>query len=495
MYLFVILLLMLGTESAHAQSVSSVQTYFTDPTDCSTDATIATKARITTRCLDMDDFTEWMCANPTGGASSTFCDRAVEWSRIGPRICADATNVRANITNAILGEECGQLDGSGLSYRCVRPADSGDTTFCDQVGEWDLSGDGQTTNTLQDVCDGACQIGSAVSEGSALIIGNTTLSKFWKLWCDSGGCVMKATPAQDMNVSIATGTEFNFYKNDGTTLLGSMTEAGVWSMTSATTVDMGSALATTSSKIGTTPPATCTVGQVFFDTNDAAGTNWKGCTATNTWTTLGASGSVTAPLTLTAATDGVGTLIIRNVAAAEVLRFGTLPADATAGTIWGSVGTPSATNYMLSSGASGANTNVNALTNLYMATAGTVRGLWDSGGLKMNGGLNWPYGGGDVGINRRAAGILEINPTTVFVGTTVANARHLLMGRLQLAEQTTMPTAAELSIAGSNTLDTAHIFIANNKFVVAFNNAGTVTYLSIPLNGSATTWTQNTTTP
>src|SRR5678815_597137 len=263
--------------------------------------------------------------------------------------------------------------------------------------------------------------------------------------------------------------------------LGSMTEAGVWSMTSATTVDMGNALATTSSKIGTTPPGTCTVGQVFFDTNDTAGTNWKGCTATNTWTTLGASGSVTAPLTLTAAADGVGTLVIRNLAASEVMRFGTFPTDATAGTMWLNVGTPSATNYVLSSGASGANTNVNALTNLYLATAGAVRSEWYSGGVRMNGAVNWPYGGGDVGINRTAAGVLEVNSTTA-IGTTVANARHLTVGRAQLAEQVADPSAAQLTIAGANAQDLADIYTKNNKLVVAVNRAGVVNFLTIPLD-------------
>src|SRR5678815_3322411 len=77
---------------AQAQSMSSLQTYFTDATDCTTDATIATKARVTSRCIDLDDMTEWMCSDPTGGTSGVLCDRAVEWARIGARICSDATN-------------------------------------------------------------------------------------------------------------------------------------------------------------------------------------------------------------------------------------------------------------------------------------------------------------------------------------------------------------------------------------------------------------------
>lgn len=42
---------------------------------------------------------------------------------------------------------------------------------------------------------------------------------------------------------------------------------------------------------GTTAPATCVVGQLFFDTDATAGSNLFGCTASNTWTALGGGGS------------------------------------------------------------------------------------------------------------------------------------------------------------------------------------------------------------
>ena len=38
---------------------------------------------------------------------------------------------------------------------------------------------------------------------------------------------------------------------------------------------------------GTTAPATCVTGELFFDTDDPAGLNWFGCTSANTWTRLG----------------------------------------------------------------------------------------------------------------------------------------------------------------------------------------------------------------
>ena len=42
---------------------------------------------------------------------------------------------------------------------------------------------------------------------------------------------------------------------------------------------------------GTSAPGTCTVGDVFFDTDATAGSNFYGCTSSNTWTLLSGSGS------------------------------------------------------------------------------------------------------------------------------------------------------------------------------------------------------------
>lgn len=46
---------------------------------------------------------------------------------------------------------------------------------------------------------------------------------------------------------------------------------------------------------GTTLPAKCGIGQIFFKTNVTAGANLYGCTSTNTWTALGSGGGSSAP--------------------------------------------------------------------------------------------------------------------------------------------------------------------------------------------------------
>lgn len=49
------------------------------------------------------------------------------------------------------------------------------------------------------------------------------------------------------------------------------------------------------SNVGTTLPATCTVGETYFKSDATAGQNMYGCTATNVWTALGGGGSTVAP--------------------------------------------------------------------------------------------------------------------------------------------------------------------------------------------------------
>lgn len=58
----------------------------------------------------------------------------------------------------------------------------------------------------------------------------------------------------------------------------------------AATFDISGKTSTKPVKTGTTAPGTCSVGELFYDTDATAGQNLFGCTATNTWTQLGGSG-------------------------------------------------------------------------------------------------------------------------------------------------------------------------------------------------------------
>lgn len=70
-----------------------------------------------------------------------------------------------------------------------------------------------------------------------------------------------------------------------TVINGSRSILGAW--------NAGGATSTIPAKVGTTAPATCTVGEMFFDSDATAGSNILLCTSTDTWTAVsGGGGSV-----------------------------------------------------------------------------------------------------------------------------------------------------------------------------------------------------------
>lgn len=72
--------------------------------------------------------------------------------------------------------------------------------------------------------------------------------------------------------------------------------------------------------------------------------------------------------------------------------------------------------------------------------------------------------------------------------------RLLTGGHAVLTELAADPSAADLT-SGANAKDRLGFYMKNDKLVFAYNNAGTVTYISIPLDGSTTTWTHSTSAP
>src|SRR5271165_3824154 len=61
--------------------------------------------------------------------------------------------------------------------------------------------------------------------------------------------------------------------------------------TQAKSVDFTAATSTKPMKAGTVLPATCAVGEMFFNTGATAGSNVYACTTTNTWTAQGSGAS------------------------------------------------------------------------------------------------------------------------------------------------------------------------------------------------------------
>src|SRR5580700_9991253 len=59
--------------------------------------------------------------------------------------------------------------------------------------------------------------------------------------------------------------------------------------TQSKSIDFSSAASTKPFQTGTTLPSSCSVGATFFNSAASAGHNLFGCSATNTWTLLGAN--------------------------------------------------------------------------------------------------------------------------------------------------------------------------------------------------------------
>ena len=94
----------IGPAEAHAQSQQIVPAawFYKDATDCTTDATIALKATLDQRCIDLDSGAEWRCSNPSlgGGVSATKCDQAAEWAAIGAGGSGNATQLQGRALDA-----------------------------------------------------------------------------------------------------------------------------------------------------------------------------------------------------------------------------------------------------------------------------------------------------------------------------------------------------------------------------------------------------------
>lgn len=97
--------------------------------------------------------------------------------------------------------------------------------------------------------------------------------------------------------------------------------------------------------------------------------------------------------------------------------------------------------------------------------------------LAANSGIYWPAGN-TVAVACTSREVVRWKPASTGGGWQIMD------------EADSDPTTTELDAN-----DSVAMYNKNNKLVFAFNNAGTITYISIPMDGSSTTWTQSTTAP
>lgn len=163
---------------------------------------------------------------------------------------------------------------------------------------------------------------------------------------------------------------------------------------------------------------------------------------------------------------------------------------------WG-IGTGGTVSARLHSLASTSNTN---------AVADAVRFSINSTGTAASGfGGRIAFGAETSTTNDTQTGALEfgwkdathasrtafLDVRDVYNAGSLATLARFTEGRMSLMRAGDVnPGTSELTSLGA-----ASIYVKGSKFVIAYNNAGTITYITIPLDGSTATWTHSTTAP
>lgn len=89
-------------------------------------------------------------------------------------------------------------------------------------------------------------------------------------------------------------------------------------------VDASTVTHTIPARVNDTAPATCTIGEVYFDSNATAGSNWFGCTAANTWTVQGSAAvaAITSAFyPFSATSTGTGSPVLSGANVVYVFQF------------------------------------------------------------------------------------------------------------------------------------------------------------------------------
>jgi hypothetical protein len=203
---------------------------------------------------------------------------------------------------------------AGSDLRCVPASASGANYTCAMSPTLTAYTDGAVIEFEPDVSSSAGAItlnvdalgsrnvkqsdGTTDPGASALVAGRQVPLRYdgsvWRMGVvGSGGGGMGDPGANGMMARTALNT------STARTLTGTSNEIGVTNgdgvsgnptFALSSTLDLSGKTSTKPSKTGTTPPATCAVGETFIDTDATASSQWLVCTATNTWTAQGDSG-------------------------------------------------------------------------------------------------------------------------------------------------------------------------------------------------------------
>jgi len=262
------------------------------------------------------------------------------------------------------------------------------------------------------------------------------------------------------------------------------TGTGVFRAASGGTLDISSAAHSTPAKVGAgaSKPTTCAVGEQYFASDATAGQNIFGCTAANTWTLQGGSGSgavasvfgrtgvvaaAAGDYTAAQVTNAVSTLgSYSSPAWLTAVTFGGTTLSSTGGTVYNNAGTGN-TQLVFKNSSSQATNGAGSL--LFQNNAGSTMSFinWD-GGFAEGDGINYKIsldtvtaglssdsiiawhsqnnvfaGSIDTGLARASAGVLNVTNGSTGYGTL--NAGALQIQGTPLAKVATSGSYGDLS--------------------------------------------------
>jgi hypothetical protein len=115
------------------------------------------------------------------------------------------------------------------------------------------------------------------------------------------------------------------------------------------------------------------------------------------------------------------------------------------------------------------------------------------GGLKISYSLVTPA---NSGVNRMGVNTIAYNGFQDLYEFSLNGVTGLVNDTLFIADNDGNPRPENLTSGlSANVEDRLGLYMKNGKIVIAYNNAGTVNYLSAPLDGSTATWTNGATAP
>ena len=264
--------------------------------------------------------------------------------------------------------------------------------------------------------------------------------------------------------------------------------------TQAKNVDFASFPFTRPVTVGTTLPATCQVGQLFFNSTATAGANLYGCTASNSWTTLTGSGNAVPQVTLTPSSISFGSQTTGTTSAGKnvtLLNSGTAFLALTSVTVTGT----NAADFLVSNNCgttvpSGATCLISV--SFKPSILGAETAFVNINGNEPSSPVAFPVTG--TGTAAITSGGLVITPTAITAGengTVTFNANRPVnwalangsSGTLTANSTTSATYTAPASISAQNSLGGCPVMPNDSIFNTRID--------SLPLESRSATWTAN----